>query len=297
MTKKKKKKKKKKEAQKKKKKKKIPQKKSFKKKSYKSKSKKYFKSNLYKMMMLNLDSAAPSGGQLNKELSAQTNAKKPLFSVPFGDKTVFHAKDGGAIMVTFIFDPDHPYNSSFNTASITSDYLSDMRKELTQLLLDEKDIKPLKPTKEESIWTHIRSAVPKEVLVQYFKEHKEQMSQYIDILRKDAELDYNEDSKLTDAMQNDFTFKYQVAIDAYPSQMDKNSSRRSTSEMEVPTGRKGVLTFYIQGMSANTLKLTRKSSPLDYPRLMVDFETNGITKKNLKKYILILMMMMMMIKK
>ena len=239
-------------------------------------------------MMLNLEGSGPSGGQLNKELSAQTQAKKPLFSVPFGDKTVFHTKQGGVVIVTFIFDPDHPYTSSFNTASITSDYLSEMRKELTRLLLEAKDIKPLKPTREEATWNHIRATVPKEVLTEYFKENKHLLQEYINILKKDAEQDYDEDTKLTEAMQKDFTFKYQVAIDAYPSQMDKNSSRRSTSEMEVPTGRKGVLTFYIQGMCAATKNGNLASSPTtdDYPQLMVDFDTitNNDSKNTNKKH-------------
>ena len=47
---------------------------------------------------------------LNKELAAQSDGGS-LFSVPFGDKTIFHTNKGGKVMLMFTFDPDKPYNS------------------------------------------------------------------------------------------------------------------------------------------------------------------------------------------
>ena len=211
--------------------------------------------------MLNLGQdggGGASGSDLNKELGQQTAAGKSLFGSPFGDKTVYHdQKNGGVVLVMFTFDPDKPYNSSFSTASIVQDYWGEIRRNLTKLLLSPKDIKPIRQTRDESVWGHLRRTLPNHVFKEYFSQNPGELGKYVAILQKEARQDYDEEVKLTEAMSTDFKFSFDIAIDAYPTKLSGNAQKKST---DIPYGRKGVLTFYIQGISKATLEADNANS-------------------------------------
>lgn len=188
---------------------------------------------------------------LNKELSATQSDGGNLFSTPFGDKTMFHIKNGRRIMLMFTFDPDKPYNSTFQMASITGDYMQAIRRGLTKLLID-ADAK--RPTIEETIWTHLKSTLSNSAFTEMLKQDTRKMHEYVTMLSKEASLDYKEEQKLTDAMSDqDYKFRFDIAIDSYPGKIKGGSSR------SLPPSRKGVLSFFIQTFP----KLDDETVPLD----------------------------------
>lgn len=181
------------------------------------------------------------GDTLNKELSAQSEGAN-LFTTPFGDKTIFRTKNGREVVMMFTFDPDMPYNSSYQMASITGDYMASIRRGMTKLLLDQ-DAK--RPTKQETVWTHLKSQLSSSAFTEMLKQDSKRLHQYVDMLTSEAESDFEEEQKLTEAMmKQDYNYRFDIAIDAYPVKVKSGSNRG------VPPGRKGVLSFFIQSFDS-----------------------------------------------
>lgn len=196
------------------------------------------------------------GGEdtLNKELSARSDDGN-VFSTPFGDKTIFHTKEGRRIMLMFTFDPDRPYDSSYQMASITNDYMAAVRRGLTKLLLG---VDAKRPTEQETIWTHLKNTLSSSAFTELLKQDTRRMHEYVEMVSKEARLDYAEEQKLTAAMSTQtFKFRFDIAIDAYPVKI------KSGSNKGIPPGRKGVLSFFIQSLEAEAKEQAEsKASPV-----------------------------------
>lgn len=177
---------------------------------------------------------------LNDEFSGQTSAGDNIFSKPMGARTFFRTASGGLVVASFIFDPSKVYGEDHNMASVTSDWMLDMRDALTKQLLDPKDIVSKTKTLEETMWDQMTSLLPKETLAKNLFADKATFDAYTDLLKKNVEKNFNEEKCLTEKMNDsEYSFSFEVAIDAYPSALGGNNEQKTGED------RTGVLTFHL----------------------------------------------------
>lgn len=180
---------------------------------------------------------------LNDDFSGQTAAGDNIFSKPMGAKTYFRTTSGGLVVVSFMFDPKKPYGDDHNMASVTSDWLSDMRDSITKHLLDPKHIASKLKTLEETMWDQLTSLLPKETVAKNLFADKEAFKTYTALVRSSVEKTYTEETELTKALTTKkFSFSYEIAIDAYPSALGGNNEKRTNGP------KTGVLTFHMEGI-------------------------------------------------
>lgn len=181
-----------------------------------------------------------SSRSLNDDFAATTPSGENVFAKPLGDKCVWRTPDGGCVCLSFMFDPNQKYTRKHTYASVVTDCFGEFRDHLTKHLLEEKDIAPKTKTLEETMWETITSTLPKETLSKNVFSKPEQLEDYLDLLRRNVTTSYNEEKLMTETLQTtEFSFAYQVAIDAYP-QLIRGK--------KPPAGEKcGVLTLHIQG--------------------------------------------------
>lgn len=180
---------------------------------------------------------------LNDDFSGQTAAGDNIFSKPMGAKTYFRTETGGLVGVSFMFDPKKPYGDDHHMASVTSDWMADMRDALLRHLLDAKDIAPKLKSLEETIWDQLTQLLPKETIAKNLFADKTAFQAYTAMIKSTVEKTYTEESKLTDALiEKKFSFSFEIAIDAYPSALGGNNEKR------VNEPKTGVLTFHMEGI-------------------------------------------------
>jgi len=196
------------------------------------------------MDLSSLVQGATSSGGLNDDLAQQTPAGENVFKKAFGDRTSFKTPDG-SITVTFLFDPDLPFDPTAVLASITTDYMAEMKYQLTKFLVGEKDMAPRTPSLEEVVWTSFKKNLPPQAFSKNLLSDKKELSAYLSIIRTSVEASYIEESKLTLAMSSrPYHFVFKIAIDAYPQKLPH-------SEHKLPPGQKaGVLVFLIESKVA-----------------------------------------------
>lgn len=178
---------------------------------------------------------------LNDDFAATTPSGDSVFAKPLGDKCVWKTPSGGCVAVSFMFDPKQKYARNHVFASVTQDCFGDFRDQLTRHLLDEKDIAPKTKTLQETLWETITSTISKETLAKHVFDKPEKLNEYLEIITKNVQTSFHEEKLMTEALQiREFSFSYQVGIDAYPQQIRGKKP---------PAGEKsGVLTLHIQGM-------------------------------------------------
>lgn len=180
---------------------------------------------------------------LNDDFSAQTASGDNIFSKATGARTVFTTENGGAVCVSFMFDPKHKFGDDHHMASVTGDWMADMRDGLIKHLLDEKDIAPKTKTLEETIWDQMTTLLPKETLAKNLFADKEAFKTYTALLKASVTRNFNEEEKLTEALKTKaYSFSFEIAIDAYPSQLPGSSNRDQRQ------AKLGVLTFHLEGL-------------------------------------------------
>jgi len=184
---------------------------------------------------------ATSSGGLNDELAQQTPAGENVFKKAFGDRTSFKTQHG-TLTVTFLFDPDLPFDSSAVLASITTDYMAEMKYQLTKLLVGEKDMAPRIPSLEEVVWTSFKKNLPPQAFSKDLLSDKKELTSYLSIIRSSVEASYKEESKLTGAMVSQpYHFVFRIAIDAYPQKLPHSEHTKMQ-----PGQKNGVLVFIIE---------------------------------------------------
>lgn len=183
-----------------------------------------------------------ASSSLNDDFSGQTQSGDTIFSKPLADRTFFRTPTNGLVMVSFIFDPKKSYAEDSQMASVTSDWMADMRDGLMRLLLDEKDLVPKTKTLEETIWDQMTSVLPKETLAKNLFANKEVFDQYTTLLKANVTKVYNEEKIFTDKLRTEaFNFSFEIAIDAYPQALAGGKEEKRTDKT-------GVLTFNIVGI-------------------------------------------------
>jgi len=179
---------------------------------------------------------------LNDDFSAQTASGDNIFSKPFGARTFFRTASKGLVCVSFIFDPKKLYGEDHNMASVTSDWMADLRDALTRELLDAKDIAPKTKSLEETIWDQITSLMPKEAVAKNLFTDKKAFETYTELLKKSVTRNFVEEDCLTKEMTSKkFSFSFEIAIDAYPQELGGNDEKKTADKS-------GVLTFNITGI-------------------------------------------------
>lgn len=184
-----------------------------------------------------------ASSSLNDDFSAQTAAGDNIFSKAMGAKTYFRTETNGLVCVSFIFDPKKVYGDDHHMASVTSDWMSDMRDSITKHLIDEKDIAPKIKTLEETIWDQLTTLLPKDTLAKNLFSDKEAFNSYTAMLKASVTKTFTEEQKLTEALRDKkFSFSFEIAIDAYPSQLGGSSGQK------INENQAGVLTFHVEGI-------------------------------------------------
>lgn len=190
-----------------------------------------------------------ASSSLNDDFSAQTPAGENIFDKPLGARTFFRTETNGLVCASFMFDPKKTFGEDHIMASVTSDWMHDLRETLTALLLDPKDIAPKTKTLEETIWDQMTSLLPKETIAKNLFADKAQFELYTSMLKDSVTKNFVEEEALTNALRTKaFSFSFEVAIDAYPQQLGGNNEKK--------TGEKtGVLTFHIEGIPDGVIPL------------------------------------------
>lgn len=213
------------------------------------------------ILPVNMGNEASSS--LNDDFSAQTPAGDSIFNKPMGARTFFRTPTGGLVCVNFIFDPKKPYGEDYNMASVTQDWMADLRDALTKQLVDEKDQVPKIKTLEETIWDQMTSLLPKETLAKNLFSDKAQFEAYTSLLKANVTKVFNEETALTEKMRTEkYSFSFEIAIDAYPQALGGNNEKRAE--------RTGVLTFNISGIPDGKIPM---------PEVSEDNENNRKSKK------------------
>lgn len=193
---------------------------------------------------------------LNDDFSAQTPAGDNIFSKPLGARTFFRTPTNGLVCTSFIFDPKQKYDDDHFMASVTSDWMHDLRDALTKQLLDPEDIAPKTKSLEETVWDQMTSLLPKETLAKNLFSKKETFETYTTLLKKSVTLNYKEEKALLKALQEKaFSFSFEIAIDAYPQELG-GSNEKKTGEQS------GVLTFHIEGIPDGKLPAAAPKEPV-----------------------------------
>jgi len=181
-------------------------------------------------------------GSLNDDLAQLTPAGENVFKKAFGDKTCFKSPLG-SISVTFLFDPDMPFDSNAVLASITTDYMAEMKYQLTKFLIGEKEMAPRTPSLEEVIWTSIKKNLPPQAFSKNLLSDKKEFNAYLNIIKTQVEASYKEESKLTQAMTSrSWKFVFRIAIDAYPQKL----THKSEYKLQPGQKKNGVLVFILE---------------------------------------------------
>lgn len=182
-----------------------------------------------------------NSSSLNDDFSGQTPSGDNIFAKPLAARTFFRTNEGGLVMVSFLFDPKKPYGEDFQMASVTSDWMADLRDALTKVLVDEKDQVPKTKTLEETIWDQMTSLLPKETLAKNLFSDKSVFDSYTTLLKANVTKVYNEEKAFTEKLRTEkFSFSFEIAIDAYPQALGGKNEKRNEKT--------GVLTFNIVGI-------------------------------------------------
>lgn len=177
---------------------------------------------------------------LNDDFAATTPSGDSVFSKPLGDKCIWKTPTG-TVSVAFFFDPKQKFGRHNILASVSNDYMSDIRDQMTKMLLDPKDIASKTKTFEETYWDTITSTLPKETLAKNIFSKPENLKEYTTLLTKNVRASFNEEELMTKALkERAFNFAYEMAIDAYPQQL--------RGKKPAPGEKLGVLTIHIQGV-------------------------------------------------
>jgi hypothetical protein len=189
--------------------------------------------------ILPLQGMGGEASSLNDDFAAQTPSGDNIFNKPVADSTVFDT-EFGSVTASFLFDPSQEFGNRHILASITTDFMSELRDALTAHLLDPKDIAPKKKSYEETLWDNIVSNVPKENLAKNVFNDAKKLKQYMDVISTAVETTYREEDKFTTALNStEYSFSFQVAIDHYPGKATDMNSKR-------PDNKSGVLTFHLE---------------------------------------------------
>lgn len=132
-------------------------------------------------------------------------------------------------------------------ASITTDYIAELRDALTRHLLEPNDIVSKTKSLEETIWEQLTAMLPKEALSKNLFSDKDTFESYRQLVTTTVTKSWNEEELLTKHMrEKPFAFSLEIAIDAYPAEgSDKNNQK--------PGNKTGVLTFYIEGIPSGVV--------------------------------------------
>lgn len=182
-----------------------------------------------------------SSSSLNDEFSATTPNGDKVFTKAIADKTIFSTPAGGQVTIAFIFDPDEIFDSNDTIASISTDYMTDLREAFSTYALKPEDIAPKTKSLEETVWDQITSLLPKETLSKNVFSKPEQLEDYMQLIKTVTTANYNEEEKLTEFMKTAaFSFSFRIALDSYP---DDNSQQKQKKRKD----KCGVLTFHLEG--------------------------------------------------
>jgi len=197
-----------------------------------------------------------SSRSLNDDFAATTPSGDSVFSKPLGEKCEWNLPKGRKLSVAFLFDPKQKFSRDNVLASITSDYMADLRDHLTKHLLEEKDIAPKTKTLEETMWDTITTTLPKETLAKNIFNKPEKLEEYMRILKQNVEASFTEETKMTEALKTkDFNFSFMVAIDNYPQEI--------RNKKQVRGEKTGVLTFYLKSHDASTTAATGDAAEMN----------------------------------
>lgn len=218
---------------------------------------------------------------LNDELSQLNDGGTTVFSKPFGNKTSFQTRRtrGGRIVVTFLFDPNQPYDETHTAASITQDWTSAIRNELVKLLLPKSIRVPKTVSKQETVWANLKSALPKEVLKEYLMaDNHTKLDGVVEMITRLTEREYNEEKALTEALQTQpFSLTYAVAIDAYPAKL--GTKKNVSTDLDE---RCGVLYFHIEGIPGEGGVLKRDADDMTDEAATGDDDDDSTSAKKRK---------------
>lgn len=188
-------------------------------------------------------SMGDTSSSLNDDFSATTPSGDNVFQQPMAAKTLYKTPNGGVVLIGFLFDPKQKWQDNAIMASITTDYMGEIRDGMTKMLLDAKDIAPKKKTLDETLWETFTSTIPKETLAKNVFSEKDTLSMYMDMVKKTVTVTYNEEEKLTEALKTQkYSFSYEIAIDAYPQELGSGGAKD-----QKPPQKMGVLTFHVEG--------------------------------------------------
>lgn len=180
---------------------------------------------------------------LNDDFSGQTPAGDNIFSKAIGAKTYFRTEGGGLVLASFVFDPWKSFGSDHHMASCTSDWIADLRNAITKHLVDEKDIAPKIKSLEESVWDQLTTLLPKSAVAKNLFADNADFTVYSELLKTSVTRTFSEERALTKALSTQqYSFSYEIAIDAYPSPSGTNSEKKQNAS------KTGVLTFHLQGL-------------------------------------------------
>jgi len=175
-----------------------------------------------------------------------------------------------------------PFGSNAVLASITTDYMAEMKYQLTKFLVGEKDMAPRTPSLEEVIWTSLKKNLPPQAFSKNLLSDKKEFSAYLNIIRTQVEASYKEESKLTQAMvSKSWKFVFRIAIDAYP----QKSPVKSEHKIQ-PGEKNGVLVFILESKLKETLNVNNKEEKdnitnIENKTTSTEIESND--KKNKRK--------------
>lgn len=195
---------------------------------------------------------------LNDDFSAQTPAGDNIFSKPLGARTFFRTPSNGLVLASFLFDPKQKFGEDHFMASVTSDWMHDLREALTKELLDAAQIAPKTKNLEETIWDQMTSLLPKETLAKNLFANKETFETYTKMLKESVTKNFREEEAFTQALRDKaFSFSFEIAIDAYPSELGGSGEKRAKGDQC------GVLTFHIEGIPDGKIPETKKEEEVD----------------------------------
>lgn len=173
---------------------------------------------------------------LNDDFAAQTPSGDNIFNKPVADKTIF-TTEFGTVTASFLFDPSQEFGNRSILASITTDFMSELRDALTNHLLDPKDIAPKKKPYTETLWDNIVANVPKETLAKNIFCDKKKLDEYLHTITSSVEVSYREEDTFTNVLQDsEYSFSFEVAVDHYPGKSAASKDNDSKC---------GVLTFHL----------------------------------------------------
>lgn len=185
--------------------------------------------------------SSESSSSLNDDFSATTPAGENIFNKPLGARTVFQTPNKGAIIVSFFFDPKQKYQDHHIMASVTTDYIAELREGLIRHLLEEKDIVPKNKTLEETVWEQLTAVLPKEVMSKQLFTAPGIFDNYKELITANVTKNYKEEEILTEKIRDtEFSYSLEIAIDAYPGDLTKENKKKGDTT--------GVLTFHIRGI-------------------------------------------------